>query len=70
MTAPAQDPGYATLGELTAYWRTPSVRATRELARTVGLRQVRGNTLGSRYGKSKGLRLQFAASGTSSSSPT
>lgn len=42
MTAPAQDPGYATLTELTAYWRMPSERAARELARTLALRRVRG----------------------------
>lgn len=42
MTAPDQDPGYATLKELTDYWRMPSERATRELARTLGLRRVRG----------------------------
>ena len=42
MTAPAQDPGYATLKELMAYWRMPSERAARELARALGLRRVRG----------------------------
>ncbi|MFB9148963.1 hypothetical protein [Roseovarius ramblicola] len=43
MTAQVTDPGSATLEELTAYWRMPSKRATRELARKLGLRRVRGN---------------------------
>ena len=35
-------PGDATLEELRAYWRMPSRCATRELARALGLRRVRG----------------------------
>ena len=42
MNKPDQDPGYATLAELAAYWRMPSKRAARELARALGLRRVRG----------------------------
>lgn len=40
MNASAQDPGHATLEELTSYWRMPSERATLELARALGLRPV------------------------------
>lgn len=42
MNKPDQDPGHATLAELAAYWRMPSKRAARELARALGLRRVRG----------------------------
>jgi hypothetical protein len=43
MNAKVTDPGYATLDELCTYWRMPSERATRELARALGLRRVRGS---------------------------
>lgn len=42
MTAQDKDPGSATLKELTAYWRMPSERAARELARALSVRRVRG----------------------------
>ena len=42
MTAQDKEPGAATLEELTAYWRMPSLRSARELAQRLGLRCVRG----------------------------
>jgi predicted DNA-binding transcriptional regulator AlpA len=42
MNTAATNPDYATEDDLHAYWRTPSRRAARELARSLGIRLVRG----------------------------
>lgn len=42
MTDPHRDAGSATPEDLAEYWRMPSVRAARELARKLGVRRVRG----------------------------
>ncbi|MCA0998777.1 hypothetical protein [Alloyangia pacifica] len=40
MSASQESPGAANVEELAHYWRLPSVRAARELARAVGVRKV------------------------------
>src|SRR6056297_4161925 len=40
MNERADGPGHATLEELRVYWRMPSLRATRELARALGIVKV------------------------------
>ncbi len=42
MTSSKQTPGSASLTELTAYWRMPSERATRDLALKLGVRRIAG----------------------------
>lgn len=42
MTSTETGPGSATLDQLQIYWRMPSGRATRELARSLGVRRVAG----------------------------
>ena len=42
MTSSKQTPESASLTELTAYWRMPSERATRDLALKLGVRKIAG----------------------------
>ncbi|MBN9675963.1 hypothetical protein [Salipiger bermudensis] len=42
MKTDSKDPGSASAEELAKYWRLPSARAARELARKVGIRHVGG----------------------------
>ena len=42
MKSANDDPGSISTKELAEYWRMPSVRAARELARALGLRRVKG----------------------------
>jgi hypothetical protein len=42
MSSTVTNPGYATTHDLHVYWRTSSLRVARELARSLGIRRVRG----------------------------
>lgn len=50
MTAPDQNPVHATQEEIAEDWRLPPVRATRELARKLGLRRDRRGGQASQVG--------------------
>ncbi len=57
MSSSDTNPGCATTHDLHAYWRTPSPRAARELARSLGIRRVRDGYPWSAIWAAEGLAL-------------
>ena len=67
MNKPDQDPGYATLAELAAYWRRSAPPANSPgRSASVGCGE---NSPGSQSGKRNGLRRRPRKGGTNSSIP-
>ena len=61
MKAISKDPGSASAEELATYWRLPSARAARELARKIGVRNVGGRYRGARAASTIALGRTEAA---------
>ncbi len=55
MKTNSKDPGSASAEEFAAYWRLPSARAARELARKIGVRNVSGRYAWSSIWGAEGL---------------